>query len=276
MLAGRIHGGKGARPPFWIWFFKLFYQIVIPLTLGGMMLHNGLDFIRKILHPFPAPHGRELSVIRLNGQERVQHGLLALSFTILAYSGFSLAFSSAWWAVPFQWFGGEESRKLLHRWTALAFVLTGCWHVAYMSLTRRGRFLWRVRLRPGLRDAVEPIQLMLFNLGWRKERPPLRYPSYIERVEYWALLWGSAVMMTTGALLVFNDFTLKHAPLWVPDLATMVHYYEAILACLSMVVWHAYWAVFDPAVYPMSWAWLTGRLHRRFRSGAPKDSHAKK
>lgn len=275
-LAGRIHTGENTRPPFWIWFFKWFYQLVIPFTLGGMVLHNLLDFLKKMFHPVPVPHHNELSVIRLNGQERLQHAVLSAAFVTLAYSGFSLEFSSAWWATPFAWVGGENARKALHRWTALVFVLTGVWHILYMAFTRRGQFLWRVRLRPRMRDFIEPVQLILYNSGLRKERPAMRYPSYIERAEYWALLWGSVVMILTGALLVFNNLTLKYAPLWVPDLATMVHYYEAILACLSMLVWHGYWTVFDPAVYPMSWAWLTGRLRRRFRSHSPKDLHVKK
>lgn len=275
-VAGRIHSGEETRPPFWIWFFRWLYRLLIPIVLGGMVLINLTDFLRKTLHPFAIPHGREVSVLRLTVQERLQHALLAVTFTVLAYSGFSLEFSSAWWAKPFEWFGGEAARKSLHRWTALLFVLTGAWHIASMILTRRGRFLWRVNLRPRLTDLLEPIQLVLFNVGLRKERPSLRYPSFIERAEYWALLWGSVIMMVTGAVLVFNNFTLKNAPLWVSNLATMIHYYEATLACLSIIVWHAYWTVFDPAVYPMSWAWLTGRLRRRFRSHSPKDSHEKK
>jgi cytochrome b subunit of formate dehydrogenase len=276
LLVGRIHGGAGTRPPFWIWFFRWFYRIMIPLTLFVMVGHNLLDFVRKTLRPAPPPRGPELSVLRLNVQERLQHGVLSVAFIILAYSGFALEFSGAWWSVPFEWVGGEAARKGLHRWTALVFVLTGVWHVTYMLVTRRGQFLWRVRLRPRVRDVVEPIQLVLFNLGLRAARPVIRYPSYIERFEYWALLWGSLIMMATGGLLVFNDLTLSHAPLWVPELATMVHYYEAVLASLSILVWHAYWAVFDPSVYPMNWAWLTGRLRRRYRSPSPKDPHAKK
>lgn len=276
MMSGRIHTGKETHPPFWIWFFRWFYRLVIPLTLGGMLLHNLLDFLRKLLHPIPASDAHEVSVLRLNVQERVQHAVLSMVFLILACSGFALEFSTAWWAAPFQWLGGESARKGIHRWTALFFVLTGAWHVGYMCFTRRGRFLWRVRLRPKLRDVLDPIHLTLFNLGLKKYRPAIRYPSYIERAEYWALVWGAVVMILTGAVLVFNNLTLQNAPLWVPELAAMVHYYEAVLACLSVIVWHGYWTVLDPAVYPMSWAWISGRLRRRFRSLASKGSREKK
>jgi hypothetical protein len=42
--------------------------------------------------------------------------------------------------------------------------------------------------------------------------------------------------------------------------AERVHFYEAILACLAIVVWHFYFVIFDPDVYPMEKAWLTGKV----------------
>jgi cytochrome b subunit of formate dehydrogenase len=79
-------------------------------------------------------------------------------------------------------------------------------------------------------------------------------------VEYWAFLWGSVVMAVSGLLLWFNTFTLRNFPTWVSDAATAVHYYEAILATLAIVVWHFYMVIFDPEVYPMDVAWLTGKV----------------
>jgi hypothetical protein len=37
-------------------------------------------------------------------------------------------------------------------------------------------------------------------------------------------------------------------------------YYEAILACLSIVVWHFYHVIFDPDVYPVNCAAFTGKV----------------
>jgi hypothetical protein len=54
---------------------------------------------------------------------------------------------------------------------------------------------------------------------------------------------------------------LRWFPKWVGDVATAIHFYEAILASLAIVVWHFYFVIFDPLVYPMDLAWLTGREH---------------
>ena len=43
-------------------------------------------------------------------------------------------------------------------------------------------------------------------------------------------------------------------------LATLIHYYEAWLAFLAIVVWHLYTNIVNPEVYPMNWTWLTGRI----------------
>ncbi len=65
-------------------------------------------------------------------------------------------------------------------------------------------------------------------------------------------------MSLSGVILWANDFFLTWLPKAVMDVATVVHYYEAILAAMAIVVWHFYFVIFDPDVYPMNMAWLTG------------------
>jgi hypothetical protein len=42
------------------------------------------------------------------------------------------------------------------------------------------------------------------------------------------------------------------------DVAQVIHYYEALLATLAILVWHFYWVIFDPSEYPMNPSWLIG------------------
>ena len=83
--------------------------------------------------------------------------------------------------------------------------------------------------------------------------------GYAEKMEYWAFMWGTIVMAVTGVLLWAKDTSLHFLPVWVMDAATAAHWYEAILATLSILVWHWYLVIFDPDVYPMDLAWLTGK-----------------
>ena len=72
------------------------------------------------------------------------------------------------------------------------------------------------------------------------------------------MVWGAMVMILTGLMLWGNNLMLSLFPkVWL-DVATSVHFYEAVLATLAIVVWHFYTVIFDPDVYPMDTAWLTG------------------
>jgi cytochrome b subunit of formate dehydrogenase len=103
---------------------------------------------------------------------------------------------------------------------------------------------------PELKDATDLVQVFSYNLGLTKTEPRFAKFNYAEKVEYWAFMWGTVVMTVSGCLLWFNNFTLRYFPKWVSDAATAVHYYEALLATFSILLWHFYMVIFDPLVYP--------------------------
>jgi cytochrome b subunit of formate dehydrogenase len=140
--------------------------------------------------------------------------------------------------------------------------LGAAYHLVYLLATPRGRAQLRA-LRPRLRDAGDAFRLVFFNLGLARSRPRFDRFSYQEKLEYWAVVWGTVVMAATGFLMWFQTRVLADAPLWSLDLATVIHYYEAWLATLAIVVWHLYGVIFRVDVYPMSWVWLSGRLSGR-------------
>jgi hypothetical protein len=65
-------------------------------------------------------------------------------------------------------------------------------------------------------------------------------------------------MGLTGLLLWANNWALRWLPKSVIDVATAMHFYEAILAALAILVWHLYSVIFDPDVYPLETAFLDG------------------
>ena len=107
-----------------------------------------------------------------------------------------------------------------------------------------------------MRDAVQTVG---YNIGYRNEPPLYAKFNYAEKLEYWALVWGTVVMACTGILLWAHNWVLEYFPKVVLDVATAVHYYEAILATLAIVIWHFYAVIFDPDVYPLKWTFVSGR-----------------
>lgn len=271
----RIHdtlSGAGSRVAR---IFELAYMILIPLVIGSMVVHNTLDLVRKSRSRGNLPPARQHREVHMSAQERMQHGVMVIAFLVLGYSGFALKYPDTWWAMPFQWMGGEDGRRLFHRVAALLFAIVCVWHVYWLLFCREGRVLMKDMLFR-LDDFKDIGRTLSFYLHRRNDRPALPRYSYIEKAEYWALVWGTAVMLATGAVLLFHNLALQHFPLWVLETARVIHYMEAVLACLAIVVWHFYWVIYDPDVYPMNTAWITGRHTLNQQDGRTNDPEAGK
>src|SRR5208283_1819188 len=91
-------------------------------------------------------------------------------------------------------------------------------------------------------------------------RPQFKRFGYAEKMEYWAVVWGTFLMGGTGMLIWFKFYTTDLFPRWVIEVSTTVHFYEAVLATLAIVVWHFYFVIFDPEIYPINWAFLDGKV----------------
>jgi len=235
------------------------YLALIPLTLGFMILHNLLDFFAKLIRRQPR-HETGEQVTRMNRNFRIAHAGIILSFPTLVCTGFALKYPEAWWARPLLLLEGHFAfRAMVHRGAAMVLLASTIYHVIHLAVNRRDRLFLKAML-PDFKDATDLLQVFAYNLGLTKNEPQFLKFNYAEKVEYWAFLWGTLVMTASGCLLWFNNFTLQHFPKWVSDAATAVHYYEALLATFSILLWHFYMVIFDPLVYPMDTAWLNGEV----------------
>jgi len=257
---GPVHvvpASKNANPVVrWI---RLTYLVLIPLTLAFMLLHNLLDFVAKVVRGSHLPHsGQELE--RMSFHFRVAHWLVVLSFPTLVITGFALKFPDAWWVQPFlRWEARFPAlRGTVHRIAAVVLLASLAYHFIHLIRSKRDRIILP-SMAPKIRDVHDLWHVVRYNFGFTDQPPEFGKFNYAEKIEYLAFVWGSVVMALSGFLLWFNSFTLRHFPKWVADAATAVHYYEAILATLSILIWHFYMTIFDPNVYPMDKSWLTGR-----------------
>ncbi|MGA3098951.1 MAG: cytochrome b/b6 domain-containing protein [Bryobacteraceae bacterium] len=251
-----------------------FYLLVIPVTIGLMLLHNGGDWIRKLIaarfrtRRAAPPYAHAQGGIRMLPFERVQHAVLALSFLTLVWTGFALKYPDQWWARPLLLLEGRYSmRSLIHRVAAVVFMGISVTHFVSLIASRKLRAHWKEML-PSMNDPREALSNFAYNLGLGDQPPGRSSHSYVEKAEYWAVVWGAVVMVATGVTLWANNIALKLLPkVWL-DVATSVHFYEALLATLAIVVWHFYTVIFDPDVYPLNTAFLTG-------ASVAKDAPAK-
>ncbi|HXG59041.1 MAG TPA: cytochrome c3 family protein [Thermoanaerobaculia bacterium] len=229
------------------WVRRIYVPLII-VTIGFMLLHNMLIWWRKA---WRARQMRGKTVLRMNLNQRIQHLLFASSFLVLVVSGFALAWPESVIAAAFG--PSEELRRLVHRIAAVVMIALGVYHFGYMLFTKEGR--------QGLRDfrlRTADARDLLAVLRGRPHRAG-RF-NYAEKTEYWAALWGTIVMAATGVMIWYFVGVATWIPRWWIDVATAVHFYEAVLATLAIIVWHFYHVIFDPDVYPMNWAWYDGKM----------------
>lgn len=200
--------------------------------------------------------------LRMTLNERIQHVNLFINFTILVITGFALKYPEAFWASPITDVPlGMTFRGFLHRLSGVATVTLGGYHILYLILTKRGREIAKDMI-PKLKDAIDLWETLKNNLFINRPLKEIKMGrfNFREKFEYLGLIWGTIVMTLTGFVLWFKEEWLLYSPMWTYDVARAIHFYEAILATLTIIVWHFYSVLLDPDVYPMSWVWITGEL----------------
>lgn len=238
---------------------SIIYFWLIVSVIGGMILHNLLIFIYEIRKKH-RHQKNEITIPRLTKNEVLQHLLLLVSFIALAITGFALKFHDSWWAELLKTIGLTETvRQNIHRSAAVVMIAVGLYHLFYLAFTPRGREVL-LNLVPKFNDVTDARDNILYYLRLKKERPKFEAYDYTEKAEYWALIWGTIVMGATGFVLWFPTIVGDWAPVWLIKVSELIHFYEAILATLAILVWHWFFVIFHPHEYPMSLTWIDGKM----------------
>ena len=183
-------------------------------------------------------HARKFSRFEL--LHRVEHVVMLVSFTILALTGIPQKFpegSVSLWMM--QTLGGVENTRSIHHVSAIVLIVVSIFHFTYI-----GYKLYVLRRRPGmlptLKDIRDFVQLVSYNVGIATARPKMEYYNFGEKIEYWAVVWGTLIMAMTGYMLWNPVVITKFLPGEFIPAAKAAHGAEAILAALSILTWHVY------------------------------------
>jgi cytochrome b subunit of formate dehydrogenase len=179
-------------------------------------------------------------VPRFTRGQRLQHVVLIASFSGLALTGLPQKYAATKiGAGAIALLGGIEAVRVQHRVAAIVLMATALYHlldVAYRLLVRARPF----SMMPGLKDVRDAWQTLRYNLGGAAARPRMGRYTFEEKLEYWALLWGTLVMVATGFVLWNPIATARILPGQVIPASLVAHGSEAVLAVLSVIVWHGY------------------------------------
>lgn len=265
-----------------------FFIVITILTFGPSAAIVMLELLQLVVGRHRPGHHRvqqltrvllatregRLRLRRFTVNQRVQHWVLALLFTLLALTGFPMKFADqAWSAFVIDLFGGLGVARIVHHWSGIALVAGFGLHMVYaawgllkeMSQRRReGRPITFVQAVNDLPMWMSPVdfrkaaQLMGYLLFLRPAPPTFGRFSVKEKFEYIGVFWGTTLLGITGIML-WGEQIVSH---WLGgrwfNIAAIAHTYEAFLAVIHVGILHIVNVMFQPNVFPLSRATLTG------------------
>lgn len=177
---------------------------------------------------------------RFDRGQRIEHAFLLLSFTLLSITGLPQKYpDSAWGGVLIQVMGGIEWVRIVHRISATILMAETIYHILHLAYK-----VWVKRvpltMMPGLQDAKDAWNTLRYNLHFAAKPPRMGRYTFGEKAEYWAVIWGTVIMIITGFMLWNPIATVQVFPGQFIPAAKAAHGGEALLAVLSILTWHLY------------------------------------
>jgi len=197
--------------------------------------------------------------------QRYLHGFLAATFLACAITGLTLRFSQTAWATAFaRSIGGFGAVRFFHLFNALVMTVVFLAHVGqilYRIIVRREYgLLWGPNsMVPSLKD----FQDLLAQFKWfffRGPRPNFGRFAYWERIDYWGVFWGMAIIGFSGYAMWFGPTFAKILPGWSLNVALVLHGEEAILAMGWIFIIHFFNTHLRPESFPMDLVIFSGRV----------------
>ncbi len=240
------------------YYVRISYIWLILLVIGGMFVHNMLIYLSSIVRKYRERKEEKLFP-RLTKGQMIIHGVNFLAFFTLVVTGFSLRFSDVPVLHMLTFWLSEGARSLIHRIAGVTMILVFAVHFFRIAKGNADRGVFMAML-PRLKDIRDFKDNMKYVFLRTDKRPRYGKTTYAEKMEYLALLWGTAVMALTGMILWFPIESLKFLPTWSIKVAETVHFYEAILATMAIFFWHFFFVILNPDVYPLDLTVVDGKM----------------
>ena len=182
----------------------------------------------------------ETSYLRFRTMARIEHFILMISFTLLAITGLPQKYADAGISRnTIAFFGGIEGIRIVHRISAFVLVIGSIFHlltIGYRLFVKREK----MRIMFKKQDWADLKQTVRYNLGFSDTPPKMDKFNFGEKFEYWAVVWGTAIMALTGFILWNPIASTSKLPGQIIPAALEAHGGEAVLAILAILIWHMY------------------------------------
>jgi formate dehydrogenase subunit gamma len=211
-------------------------------------------------------------VVRFGPRDRIEHLLVMIIFFLLAFTGLPQKFHDAAISKAIvNVLGGIEQVRYLHRVAGVLFSLMTLIHlVTVLGRVINGRS--SLAMVPGAKDFRDVVTTLRYYLRISDTRAQFDRFDYKEKFEYWGIVFGGIIMITTGFALLYPIEATRYLPGQIIPAAKVAHGSEGLMAFLVVILWHIYNVVFAPEVFPGSKTIFTGMIPReRMRHEHPLE-----
>jgi cytochrome b subunit of formate dehydrogenase len=226
-------------------------------------------------------------IVRFNLKQRIEHFITMTVFAVLCLTGLPQKFYMTGWAHALvNLFGGIDPTRWIHRICGILLAVSTVVHFSSAVLLMLGKKTF-FSMVPTKKDFQDAIQQLKYYLGMAEHQPMYDRFTYKEKFEYWGLVIGNVIMVTTGFILFFPVQATNLIPGQIIPAAKVAHSNEGLMAFFVITVWHIFNAHLNPDVFPFDASIFTGMVSReryvhehplelaRLEGGAPSDLHGR-
>ena len=186
-------------------------------------------------------HARhERTFARFTLGQRWEHAILLLSGLVLILTGLPQKYRE--FSISQDLLSTPEQVLLIRQIHHIAAIVLGLEIIYHLG---RILFLMSRRRLPGdllptmqdVRDALHMIQYLLFI---RRDKPKFGRYNFEQKVTYWFVFFGIAIMSISGLIIWFPVQATQFLPGGVVPAAKMAHSTESVVMLIFIVVWHIY------------------------------------
>ncbi len=210
---------------------------------------------------------QEKNFARFTVGQRWEHAVLILSTLVLLLTGLPQKYRDMSWSQDL--LSTPERLDLIrqvHHIAAIILAMEAIYHIgrAIYLLTRRKM---SAAMFPTMQDVTDAWHMLQYLLFLRKEKPVFGKYNFEQKVTYWFLFFGFALMGISGFIIWFPVQFTKLLPGGIVPASKMAHSTEAVVAAIFIIIWHFY----HVHIERLNLSIFTGRLNEK----EMREFHAK-